>query len=76
MQPELTDRQQLYLISTIFTSRGQLDTPLQPLDPRRIQYTPIFDKCDKYVNQDNVRNHKSQISVACDVSLFKQAVET
>ena len=40
-QPELTDCQQLYLISTIFTSRGQLDTPLQPLDPRRIRYTPI-----------------------------------
>ena len=42
MQPELTDCQQLYLISTIFTSRGQLDTPLQPLDPRRIQCTPVF----------------------------------
>ena len=39
-QPALTDYQQLYLISTIFTSRGQLDTPLQPLDPRRIQCTP------------------------------------
>ena len=28
--------------STIFTSRGQLDMPLLPLDPRRIQFTPIF----------------------------------
>jgi hypothetical protein len=42
-QPVLTVYyQQLFLVSTIFTSRGQLDTPLLPLDPRRIQFTPTF----------------------------------
>jgi hypothetical protein len=41
-QPVLTVcYQQLYLVSTIFTSRGQLDTPSLPLDHRRIQFTPM-----------------------------------
>ena len=43
-QPVLTVcYQQLYLGSTIFTSRGQLGTPPPPHDPRRIQNTPIGD---------------------------------